>query len=424
MESKALPMPRRRLDVCSTEQRKEVATPPPAVNNPPSAVGALPSGKVRHFTPYLYLQAAVGDPRNLAHISRSERTVLSLCLGRAGRLGTGHECGPGEGMFARRREGIIADTGYSIGAVNLAFKNLRARGLVRWERLYERQTMPQVGDMAGGFALRKAICLFYVQVENVRALLGLARKAQERSMVDRSDRSHSASRLPQKPAEIPLPPSKIATEIPCDPLWLTINQTTETTGELRPPPPVGSGGELKISESNVDRVFAYWWRLVGRFRQDGDAPLPRTARSTQAAIARALADGYALDDLRLAIRARSDRRIGGVHFDFCEHPDRNPDRPIWAATMFEGPLDKLVASGRRYESNQRAALAGAPPHERDVERPSGADDGDDVATGLLAAGLVAPPPVDVVANPTPSWLSQPVLAPTTLAAFRDKRRPK
>jgi hypothetical protein len=369
-------MPSFRQAGSACQPPKEVASLSPVVNDPRTLRGPPREnsrGALHRFTPYYSLAALAADPRRLA-LSPPARTLLGVCLWRAGPEGRGEDCRPGEGMFVRRLGGLVADTRLGRSTVKRAAAELRALGLLRWTIVRAGQKMPALSNAPGGARLAAAVCVFYLAADPLRGLLGLGTRIARRVQIEPVDGSKPFRPDPPKPAEIGTRCGKIDTEIASGSLWLTVNKQTTEPQCNSALPPSGGGGLDSDSESPTGGLVAHWWQLVGRKRLGGSAPSPRIRLQLERAVSNALADGYGEDDLRAVIAARADRRIGGPAWDFCEHPDHHPERPIWGAGIFGGPLDHLLAAARHHQAR--------PP--RPVEAPPRGDPSEGQAT----------PPVD------------------------------
>lgn len=398
---------------------QDVATRPPHVNNSRISGGAPPAAgaTVRRFTPHHHLAALSADPRQLA-LSPAARTVLGIALWRAGKTGEGEGTGPGEAMFVRRlathdrartaQNTLCADARMSKWAVRQAIAELAAARLVRVLFVRPLQRLPRLPGGAGGQRVAETVAVFYVDIARLRGLLDVGTERANGAVTQPLGGLCGSTVTPAKSRVFGAPAVKTPTDQVTGNAVVNQEDLTGTTNHRGTPPnpPPGGDGSKDIPPElagDVERVFATWWRLIGRRRQHSIAPPPRTVRSVQSAIAAALVEGYSVADLEAAIGARADRAIGGAAFDFCEAPPAHPDRPIWAAGIFGGSLDKLLAFANAHAERQRSRALAASASEREA---AGGSEGSELPTRSRGVQTAAEDLRALLGvDPTPAWLN-------------------
>lgn len=406
-------MPSSRVPWRAPKSSQDVATPSPTVNNSRDLAPG-PSGSVHRFTPHHFLAALAADPRRLA-LTPGARTVLGIALWRAGRTGEGEGCRPGEAMFVRRlathdraRTGdntLCGDARMSKWAVRQAIGELARSALVRVVFVRPLQRLPRLPNGGGGQRVAETVAVFYLDVRRLKVLFGVGTEKANGAVSQPPGGLCGSNPTPGKSAGFGAPPVKISTDQASGDTVVNRDHSNHNhRGGTPPNPPPGGGGSKEIPSEiacTVERVFAAWWARIGRRRQRSDAPPPRLVAGVQSAIATALGEGYTVAHLEAAIAARADRTVGGAAYDFCEAPPRHPDRPIWAAGMFAGPLDQLIAHANAHAQRQRAAASSA--YEREADRGTGAVDPSTRPRAAQAAANDLRKLIGV--DPDPAWLS-------------------
>lgn len=346
---------------------------PTTISSPRSSHKAI-----ARFTPHFALLPFVADPRR-AKLSQTARDLLTFGLWSAARRGDGEGCGPSEAMFWGRLTGpgksLSNEIGASYGSLRRALTWLKDQGLVRLRYVWRGELLP------GGRRAEVPNCVMYLQLDTLRALVGLdpmgtappapsepasgvmARASLDPITLD-GDRDGQRTSDPIAGDRVdPIAGDRVKMPIPNDSavpgpppdldlkISLVKREITTTTSEpiarvretnANPPSPSNGGGDASLSD--VEKVTLAWWVARGRARaqSDSEVPVGNETALVRRALERAVCNGETAARCLDALSAACSERVGGSSWRWLRDHDVL-DHVIWS----ERCLPRFAAAAQR-----------------------------------------------------------------------------
>jgi|GEM_PF-3985315 len=253
--------------------------------------------------------------------STASRVLLAEILSGVGLQGRGQGCGPGEAMDKRRDQELLKVLRCSRAALARQKVELRRLRVLRVVRVNPRCPLPDFRGTGDVFTSKpaadgKTTSVYYVELDVVRRILG----------------------LPSRPAPM---------------LQKASAKASTTTFRV-----ISEAAIAPLDSGIVAELEAYWYERLGRSHG--------ATAATRARVRRALEVALSVHDdatLRAVIDGRSDAKLGGREFEYCEKLGIWDERLFAAKDAPSKITDRMfreVATSRERAQPHKATTAAAP----------------------------------------------------------------